>query len=155
MVTCGPASRVPTGLEGETATELAVGAAVVPSVGQWQQTGNMCRDCGGMFVGKRHLIEHIRAQHANKRVACPHCQCTFVSKSVRNEHVRYIHEKRMRYNCETCGKGYANRTNYFDHLASHTGAKRNVCPVCQKQFAFKHGLKSHVLHFHTSESGNR
>ena len=130
----------------------------LPVVAQWQQSDcqhltsdNICPDCGSLFRKKCLLMEHIRRQHGRKRFACPICEFTFVSRGGLKEHVKYIHEKITRYRCETCGKGYANRTNYFDHVASHTGAKRNVCPVCKKQFAFKHGLKTHVLHFHPNE----
>ena len=70
-----------------------------------------------------------------------------MSKGGLREHVQYIHQN-ARYQCETCGKGYANRTHFVDHLARHTGVKRNVCSVCQASFAYKHGLKAHVLRFH-------
>ena len=79
---------------------------------------------------------------------CPQCQCTLSSRGGLTEHVKYVHQKLARYQCQHCGKGYSHRSHYLDHLATHTGVKRNVCPVCQQQFTFKPSLKTHMLRFH-------
>ena len=135
------ASRWPTG----QGTELTVG-------GQ-QVAGRIhCTECGVWFKGKRQLIEHCRARHGGKRLACPQCLCTFVSTSGLKEHIKHIHEKLARYQCEQCGKGFSIRSNYYDHLAAHSGSRRNTCTICQKQFIYRHSLKTHVLRFHPSEA---
>ena len=94
------------------------------------------------------------ARFVDGRFAGPQCPWTFASKGGLNEHVKRVHQRLARYQCATCGKGYSRRSNYYDHLATHTGTKRHVCVVCQKQFTFKHGLKAHVLRFHANDPAN-
>ena len=110
-----------------------------------------CTDCAMRFKSNSLLWYHVRTTHSCKRFACPQCSCTFASKGGLNQHVRHTHLKLSRYNCQLCGKGYSDRSNLHDHIATHTGARRNVCPICQKQFTFKPGLKAHMLHFHPNE----
>ena len=149
---CGPANRAPI----ESSTELTVNVVVehLPAVAEWPRNSNqkrhrhVCSDCGAVFMEKLQLIEHVKSEHGRNRFSCPCCECTFVSKGGLKAHIQYIHQKVARYRCETCGKGYANRTHFVDHLTTHTGVKRNVCSVCQASFAYKHGLKAHVLRFH-------
>ena len=113
-----------------------------------------CGHCGSLFNRKSQLQSHIRNKHMGRRFACPQCQSTFASFGRLNEHVKFVHQKRPRYQCETCGKGFINRLHYFDHLATHTGSKRHVCSICQSQFTYKPSLKRHVLHFHPNEAAH-
>ena len=107
-----------------------------------------CIHCGLHFTRKNNLWYHIRTKHLGRRFVCPQCQRTFVTNSGLNSHVKHIHEKVSRYKCEVCGKRYTDRSNYFDHIATHSGVKRNVCPICQRQFTFKHSVKAHVVRVH-------
>ena len=83
---------------------------------------------------------------------CPHCQCTLSSRGGLTEHVKRVHQKLARYQCPQCGKGYSHRINCLDHLATHTGSKRYVCPVCQQQFTLKCSLKHTCYDFIPSET---
>ena len=111
-----------------------------------------CRYCGSVFTGKRRLWHHIRTEHMGSRFVCPQCQCTFASRGGLREHVKHIHQQLARYHCEHCGKGYSIRSNYYDHVATHTGAKRNVCHICQNQFTFNYSLKVHIRRCHPNEA---
>ena len=116
--------------------------------GHLQSKLSPCPYCRSLFTTDRELCDHIRSQHADRRYACQQCTCTFVSTFVLNRHVRNIHQKLVKFRCQICGKGYEDRRNYHDHMATHAGVKRNVCTICQAQFTFKRGLKVHVAHFH-------
>ena len=87
-------------------------------------------------------------EHHNMRFACPLCPCTYASNHGLNSHVKLIHEKQSRYRCETCGKGMVARSRYLDHIATHAGVKRHVCPICQMYFTHKSSLTDHVLRVH-------
>ena len=113
-----------------------------------------CDRCDSVFKGKSQLLNHINNKHTGRRFACPYCHNSFPSYGRMNEHVKYVHQHRPRYQCETCGKGFINRLHYLDHLAAHTGSKRHVCAICQSQFTFKPSLKRHVLHFHPEEAAH-
>ena len=104
--------------------------------------GSVSRDRSSMGL-------HGITKCESMRFVCPQCQRSLSSRRGLTAHVKIIHQKLVRYQCEHCGKGYSHRSHYLDHLATHTGVKRNVCPVCQQQFAFKRGLKRHMLRFHS------
>jgi len=112
---------------------------------------HQCAYCGSLFRSKNLLWQHIRTRHSSWLFECPHCRCRLASRGSLNQHVRHIHQNLARYQCQTCGKGYSNRANYYDHLATHEGVKRNVCNICQKQFTFKPGLKAHFLRAHPTK----
>ena len=114
---------------------------------------NQCGHCGLLLSTQVNLWDHVRTLHARGRFSCPHCECTFASRSGMNQHVKHIHQKLALYQCECCGKGYASRLNYLDHIATHTGTKRHVCHVCQKEFTFKHSLTKHVARHHPPPEG--
>ena len=82
------------------------------------------------------------------RYSCLQCSSTFVSMEGLKRHVRHVHQKLVKFRCQICDKGYHDRRNYHDHMATHAGVKRNVCTICQAQFTFKRGLKAHVMSFH-------
>ena len=111
-----------------------------------------CANCGSVYKNRSQLLYHFRTKHMGKRFVCPQCRCTFASRAGLKGHVAHVHQKLVKYQCETCGKGYSVRSNYYDHIATHTGVKRNICSICQKQFTFKHSMKSHILRFHPNEA---
>ena len=148
----GPASRFPSGQFGQLPTKVLRNPPV--SKHNWERfkpDSHQCVDCGAVFNDAAQLDCHVRSKHAGMRFACPHCQRTFAWKSGLNEHVKFTHQKLSRYRCETCGKRYAHRSDYYDHLATHTGVKRNVCPVCLKGFTWKSSMKAHMLQFHPAK----
>ena len=104
---------------------------------------------GSVSKDRSSLGDDRRTNCESMRFVCPQCQCTLSSRSGLTAHVKIVHEKLARYRGEHCGKGYSHRSHYLDHLATHTGVKRNICPVCQRQFTFKRGLKTHMLRFHS------
>ena len=113
-----------------------------------QKPLHKCTFCGTAYKLRCQLLYHIKAMHAGSRFVCPQCQCTLSTRGGLTEHVKHVHQKLARYKCQHCGKGYSHRSHYLDHLAIHTGVKRNVCPVCQRHFAFGHTLKDHIIRVH-------
>ena len=95
-------------------------------------------------------VYRTKARPLGKQVVCAQCQRTFVTRYVMTEHVKHVHQKLYRHQCEHCGKGFSVRSNYYDHLATHTGVKRNVCEICQKRFTFRQSLKEHIVRVHST-----
>ena len=116
--------------------------------GHLQSKLSTCPYCRLQFMMDRELCDHIRTQHADRRYACQRCSCTFARTGGLNRHVRNIHQKLVKCSCGICGKGYHDRRDYHDHVATHAGAKRNVCTICQAQLIFERSLKVHVMRFH-------
>ena len=110
--------------------QLAAKAARRVSVGRINQNDALytrisynCSFCTLTFKWKNTLKDHISAVHEGKRFACAQCLRTFVSRGGLNEHVKHIHQNLPRYKCEHCGKGYANRSQLFSHVATHAGGE--------------------------------
>ena len=95
-------------------------------------------------------VYRTKARHRGEHVVCAQCQRTFVSRQVMMVHVKHVHQKLYRHQCEHCGKGFSVRSNYYDHLTTHTGVKQNVCEICLKQFTFRQSLKAHIVRIHHS-----
>ena len=154
MCTGGPARCFSTEQGGRLATNVA---KQLPSVADsntksCQQTHEHFEHYKSQFKEKCQLVEHVRAEHRVKPVACQQCPCTFARRNGLIQHVKRVHQNLHRYRCEICRKGFSVRSHYFDHVAAHTGSKRNICTICQTQFTYKRGLKAHVLRFHPNEA---
>ena len=107
---------------------------------------------GSLSKDRSSLGLHRRTKCERVRFACQQCQRTLSSRGGLTAHVKIVHEKLAKYQCEHCGKGYSHRSNYLDHLATHTGVTRNICSVCQQQFTLKCSLKAHMLRFHSKRN---
>ena len=46
------------------------------------------------------------------------------------------------------------RCLYYDHIAAHTGVKRDTCTIRGMKFMNMSSLKTHVLHFHLKETAH-
>ena len=119
--------------------------------GRHEQLTHACRQCGSEFNAISHLWCHVKAEHNNSDFSCPQCPCTYASKCGLTKHVNLIHEKLSRCRCDTCGKGVMDRSRYLDHIATHAGVKRHVCPICCMDFTYKSSLKGHVLRAHPND----
>ena len=151
-MTAGQTSRFPAGPNDETLTVNIHNATGALTTQTREDFSHRCPSCDVGFLERRQLLQHIRATHEGRqytshqgtRYTCPQCQRSCVSKNGLNDHVKLVHEKFVRYRCETCGKGYSRRAHYHDHLATHTAVKLNICTVCRRQFTFRESLKKHT-----------
>ena len=113
-----------------------------------------CIYCGAAFTSRHQMSHHVTNIHGSRRFVCPQCQRSYVTKDVSKQHVDRMHNKLYRYRCETCEKGFLNRSHYYDHVAAHTGVKRHTCSICEMKFMNKSSLKAHVLRRHPNETAH-
>ena len=113
-----------------------------------------CRYCMSEFKYRNQLLHHVKTMHDGRQFACRQCQRSYVSISGLNEHVNKMHKRLTRYRCETCGKGFMDRSRYYDHVAAHTGVKQHTCSICEKKFMNNASLRKHVLRFHLKEAAH-
>ena len=113
-----------------------------------------CRHCGSEFKDRNQMLYHVKTMHDGRQFACRQCQRSYSSKGGLTEHVKKMHNNLTRYRCETCRKGFMNRSLYYDHVAAHTGVKRHTCSMCEMRFTNKCTLKTHVKRFHPDEAVN-
>ena len=54
------------------------------------------------------------------------------------------------YQCETCQRQFAVKSNLTKHLAVHSGIKAYACEDCGRRFSFSANLRSH-MRIHSGE----
>ena len=160
MVTGGPASCTSTGHAYKSGPCAKLNVEMTETSVSDQSRGHLpsdkdapldlhrCPNCGIVFSKQCDLSRHVRNRHPAWGFPCVHCHMKFAKKAGLRQHVKYVHEKKCTYRCDSCGKGYYHRSNYYDHIATHTGVKRNVCYICHRPFTFKQGLKAHIVRIH-------
>ena len=113
-----------------------------------------CIFCGSEFTDRHQLRHHVITMHSGRQFVCPQCQRSYAYKNGLNEHVKKMHNKVYRYQCETCDRGFTVRSRYYDHVVAHTGVKRYTCSICKMKFTNKYTLKAHVLRLHPNETAH-
>ena len=49
-----------------------------------------------------------------------------------------------RYTCPICGKGFAKKWFFTDHVNAHNRIKAHTCPKCSKRFTFSSDVTRHL-----------
>ena len=114
-----------------------------------------CKRCGLSCENIDQLLCH-ETTHEGRRFMCAEvdCQCSYVSEGGLKRHMDRMHNKLYRHRCETCERGFMDRSRYYDHVAAHTGVKRHTCSICEMKFTYKTSLRTHVLHIHPNEDAH-
>ena len=132
-----------------------------------------CDECNASYSVRKSLLNHKRLKHGNpQEFACQYCVYTSTKKDNLEQHVRSQHEK-IKEICETCRKGFSDRSNLNRHVRIFHGeavqgtkrkateplvhqskkiiaevAKELKCGVCLKEFKEVKNLNKHVRKFH-------
>lgn len=94
-----------------------------------------------------HVKVHIKSEHtAEKLSECKICFKKFTLKRSLQSHQVLHQSKRMKFECDLCGRKYSHRDDLRKHLESHKNSFK--CSDCKKTFPRKSALKAH-LKLHT------
>ena len=66
---------------------------------------------------------------------------------IKKEHIRVIHEKLKKFQCEHCEKAFGQKSNLRNHVKNIHGGKKMKCDFCDK-FLFQYSMKRHIESAH-------
>uniref|UniRef100_A0AAG5DC41 Protein hunchback n=1 Tax=Anopheles atroparvus TaxID=41427 RepID=A0AAG5DC41_ANOAO len=101
-----------------------------------------CETCGKNFSTMSYLVIHRRRHTSERPYKCSSCEKAFVDSRALQEHARLHTGDRVR--CEICQKTYSSVSNLIVHRRIHSGIYPFECNSCGKSFAQKNALKYHL-----------
>lgn len=124
---------------------------------QESRDSELAMDTENTTVGSK-KVDYLLVQKTT--VQCNICKKVMVESRLAN-HIRLLHvedtqensqEKKKEFKCEHCGKLYATRYIYVQHIRNHEEG-RPKCPECGSTFAsaftlFRHRAKTHNIEHH-------
>ena len=78
---------------------------------------------------------------------CPHCDSSYQSISRLRKHVNTKQTGPLKYMCNTCDQGFAEKHQLEAHLTKHGGDKV-MCSLCDKNFTTTFLLRHHIAGAH-------
>ena len=101
-----------------------------------------CIKCSMLFNTIAELNDHFISKH--RKLTCKVCDKSFNKPRSYQKHL-YIH-KDSKHVCNTCGKGFAFKSQLDAHTPTHSGVRTHPCPKrnCSKSFTHPGDLKKHV-----------
>ncbi|XP_061880537.1 oocyte zinc finger protein XlCOF22-like isoform X2 [Entelurus aequoreus] len=108
-------------------------------------------DCEGEMrthTDNKHAISSKRVS-GKTRFSCSVCAKSFSRRSNFTQHMR-THTGEKPFSCSICGKRFSQKSHLPEHMTTHTGEKIFHCSACGKRFSNKRGLTEHIR-THTGE----
>ena len=145
--------------------------------GKQSHGSNICEECGTSYKSKHYAREHFKLSHNKDNFVCDICceqiqgygrfkrhqkrahreaqVCKECNKSFKNvyQHMKVSHteDKDKKYQCNTCGKGFVDKTRLKEHVVIHDTARPFPCKYCQFSSKTKHNRDLHENQVHSSK----
>ncbi|XP_062594504.1 zinc finger protein 569-like [Saccostrea cucullata] len=113
-----------------------------------------CEYCGRLFKEKSSMTYHVNSQHSE--VFCKSCGLSFENEFNLQEHeclavMNETGEKRNRFGCKKCEKGFSQRYKLHRHLWKHVGPKK----ISAKSKRLIEKLQNEEMEYEDSSSDER
>lgn len=114
----------------------------------------LCNICGTLIKGQKALKKH-KIIHEPKSQKCDICGMMFHLKERLNMHKREKHATENLYKCKVkgCDKTFRYGSHYRDHVKEHKKVDFTKCGICNKQYASRSSLRSHLHLTHPEKYG--
>ena len=95
-------------------------------------------------VGKDGSVSFGRVLSTSSKILlCDLCSASFSAESSRKRHMLAVHLKKALHRCLICGKGFAIKEYFRDHMNTHNNVPAYKCPNCPKAFAYRTSFRRH------------
>ena len=126
----------------------------IESHGEVVEKRFVCEFCPYSTNVRRLLREHYERMHPptprTRSHVCDQCGKAFFEKAVLDEHVNYVHLKKIPIQCDICPKVFYRPQSFRKHQKCHLGKRPHVCTQCGQSFKIPYNLKVHER-LHTGE----
>ncbi|XP_055595985.1 zinc finger protein OZF-like [Uranotaenia lowii] len=104
-----------------------------------------CTICGKGFALANRLQEHMNRHNGIKNFKCPHCGQQKVTRNELNGHIRMVHKRLYRTQCDLCSNMFSSIDGLRIHVRTvHQGLKPFTCEICGSRFGKKDHLNRHM-----------
>ena len=107
-----------------------------------------CNFCDAVFAFPSDLKRHEMVHTDERPFKCDFCEKSFRRKNECSSHMKNVHIKKNRPECETCGKSFASLSSLKKHKISHIFVKPFTCDYCPKGFGSNYSLRRHIEMVH-------
>ena len=126
-----------------TTIEVTNGGTTTNAVGFTISCGECNRDFSKTLNPKKRLREHVRRMHLkNGKFQCDNCPKTFVCRQGLRDH-EPVHSKERNHSCAYCGQTFLRLSHLYMHTRTHEEEKNFRCEACFFTFAVQSELKEH------------
>lgn len=111
-----------------------------------------CPHCDYKAYTKVDLTRHQTVHTGERNKICEFCGKAFAKDSTLRDHVKAIHERKVKHECEVCGfmTHRANNLRVHIRMRHHGEYNNHVCPVCGASVKQKNAFLEH-MRSHTGE----
>ena len=102
-----------------------------------------CEFCDRSFYMKSEWLVHHRGHTGERPFECKECNVSFPMRNQFNNHLRKVHGRERRFQCEFCGKEFYGKSEWMSHKRAHSRERPFECIMCPKSFKYKRDLKKH------------
>ncbi|XP_028836182.1 uncharacterized protein LOC114790356 [Denticeps clupeoides] len=107
-----------------------------------------CPRCGRLFRHVGRLRAHMLTHGHNQKYSYDCCGKAFTSWSKFWHHQRVHRQRRGRFFCPKCTRGFRFASSYKEHLQEHPELNAYMCPLCPLTFSRAESLRAHQRDWH-------
>ncbi|XP_041983728.1 zinc finger protein 729-like isoform X2 [Aricia agestis] len=110
----------------------------------------MCEQCGGMFACVALLRDHMVRHGGESRHRCDVCDKAFTYKFLLDKHrLKHGSQPLPTYPCPQCERTFSSPASRAVHVKTlHERSIRFECEICSKEFTAKWNMRDHIDHVH-------
>ena len=102
-----------------------------------------CPRCAYQNSRLQQVVAHQSCHSESLPFSCQHENCTFRTKSSHNLRKHEKNHSQQKFNCQTCGKSFAQKSTLEQHQAVHTDEKKFKCKICPYSSKYSSHLAAH------------